>query len=140
MNKEKIVFAAIRISLGFVFLWAFIDKTFGLGFATIAEKAWINGGSPTFGFLTFGTKGPFMDFYQSLAGNPIIDWLFMIGLAFVGITLIINKFVKLGSLAGIAMLFLMYTAALLPENNPVIDDHVIYILVLALIAFKKENE
>ena len=35
--------------LGFEFLWAFLDKTFGFGYATPAERAWINGGSPTKG-------------------------------------------------------------------------------------------
>ena len=39
--------ALSRILLGFVFLWAFLDKTFGLGFATAAEKAWVAGGSPS---------------------------------------------------------------------------------------------
>ena len=43
--------ALTRILLGFVFLWAFLDKTFGLGYATEPAKAWINGGSPTTGFL-----------------------------------------------------------------------------------------
>ncbi len=140
MNKEKIILASIRVSLGFIFLWAFFDKLFGLGFATVAEKAWVNGGSPTFGFLMFATRGPLTDFYHSLAGNPYIDWLFMIGLLFVGITLFINKYVKWGSIAGIAMLLLMYTAVLLPENNPIIDDHIVYILVLSYIAIRAEKE
>ncbi|MFC5822105.1 hypothetical protein ACFPUY_44090, partial [Nonomuraea harbinensis] len=39
------VWAIARISIGWVFLWAFLDKTFGWGFATPAERAWINGGS-----------------------------------------------------------------------------------------------
>jgi hypothetical protein len=43
--------AVFRVVLGFEFLWAFLDKTFGLGYATPAERAWINGGSPTKGFL-----------------------------------------------------------------------------------------
>ena len=29
------------------FLWAFLDKAFGLGYATPSGNAWINGGSPT---------------------------------------------------------------------------------------------
>ena len=42
-------------------------------------------------------------------------------------------------LAGGVMLLLMYFALLFPENNPIIDDHIVYILVLALIAFKSED-
>src|SRR6266511_711287 len=44
--------AVFRVAVGFVFLWAFLDKTFGLGYATPSAKAWINGGSPTKGFLS----------------------------------------------------------------------------------------
>jgi thiosulfate dehydrogenase [quinone] large subunit len=64
--------------MGLIFLWAFFDKLLGLGFATKAENAWINGGSPTSGFLLHGTKGPFAEFFQSLAGIPTVDWLFMV--------------------------------------------------------------
>ena len=31
--------AVLRISTGFVFLWAFLDKTFGFGYATPSAKA-----------------------------------------------------------------------------------------------------
>ena len=37
----RIVFAALRIVLGFTFFWAFLDKVFGLGYATPSERAWI---------------------------------------------------------------------------------------------------
>lgn len=132
--KEKIL-GIIRICLGWVFFWAFTDKTFGLGFATESSRSWVNGGSPTEGFLKFGTKGPFADFYQGLAGNPIVDWLFMIGLLFIGLSLIFGIGIRIASYSGALMLVLMYTAGfILPENNPLIDDHIIYALVLIYIA------
>ncbi len=136
-NKINIV---LRLSMGFIFLWAFLDKTFGLGFATSPEKSWLAGGSPTTGFLSFGVKGPFASFFQSLAGIPMVDWLFMIGLLFVGLTLLLNRFVKWGAVAGSVMLLFMYLALLLPENNPVIDDHLIYILVLLNLAVQNKEE
>ncbi|HEY4503078.1 MAG TPA: hypothetical protein VJC14_01465 [Candidatus Paceibacterota bacterium] len=136
MNKEKIVLIALRLTMGFTFLWAFLDKTFGLGFATSSDKAWMSGGSPTAGFLANAVKGPFADIFHKLAGLAVVDWLFMLGLLFVGVTLIFNKYVKWGCVVGGVMLGLMYLALLLPENNPIIDDHIIYILVLALIALR----
>ena len=140
MNKQKIVLIILRFAMSFIFLWAFFDKIFGLGFATTADKAWINGGSPTSGFLTFAVQGPLADIFHSLAGITIIDWLFMLGLLFVGLTLLFNKYVKWGCLAGSLMLFLMYLALLFPANNPIIDDHIVYILVLILLAFRSEEK
>lgn len=139
MNKEKLVFMVLRLAMGFVFLWAFFDKVFGLGFATTTGKAWINGGSPTTGFLSFAVKGPLAEIFHSLAGVAVVDWLFMLGLIFVGLTLIFNRYIKWGCVAGCLMLFFMYLALLFPENNPIIDEHIIYILVLMLIAFKSEE-
>ncbi len=62
--------AAVRLSMGWVFLWAFFDKTFGLGHETAAKEAWINGGSPTKGFLAFAAAGPFKGIYNGVAGPP----------------------------------------------------------------------
>lgn len=137
MNKN--IVSLLRISLGFVFLWAFFDKLFGLGFATAVDKAWINGGSPTYGFLTFATKGPFAMFFKSIAGNPLVDWIFMIGLLAVGVSLIFNYLVKIGSIAGLLMVMLMYLAVFPPENNPIVDDHIIYALVFILLAYQAKS-
>jgi thiosulfate dehydrogenase (quinone) large subunit len=139
MKSKQLSLLLLRLSLGFIFLWAFLDKTFGLGFATTAEKAWLAGGSPTTGFLSFAVKGPFADIFKSMAGVAIVDWLFMLGLLFVGVTLLLNRYVKWGALAGSVMLALMYFALMLPENNPVIDDHIVYILVLWYIGARAES-
>lgn len=139
MNKQKLVLTLLRLVMGFIFLWAFLDKLFGLGFATSPEKSWLSGGSPTTGFLTMGVKGPFAEFFHALAGVAVIDWLFMLGLLFTGVTLLLNKYVKWGALAGAVMMALMYLALLLPANNPLIDEHIVYLLVLLLLAFRDQN-
>jgi thiosulfate dehydrogenase [quinone] large subunit len=132
--------AALRIAFGLVFLWAFFDKLLALGFATgktvdpatgtetvdrFGDAAWINGGSPTEGFLTYGTKGPFADFYQSFAGDAWADWLFMIGLLGIGLTLTLGMGMRVGTAAGAVLYVLMWTAYLPPDNNPVLDDHIL---------------
>jgi len=139
MNIQKIAFLKLRFVMAFIFLWAFFDKVFGLGFATTSEKAWINGGSPTYGFLSFGTKGPFGEFFKSLAGNPIIDWMFMLGLLFIGLTLLLNKYLFWGGIAGAIMMVLMWLAALFPENNPIVDEHVVYAIVLFILGMKSQR-
>ena len=139
MNFKKIVWLKLRLVMGLIFLWAFADKLFGLGFATTKEQAWMNGGSPTYGFLTNGTHGPFAEFFKGLAGIPAVDWLFMIGLLGVGLVFVFNKFVSLGAWAGSTMLFLMYLATFPPANNPLLDEHIVYILVLMLLALKHDK-
>lgn len=57
------VLAVARIVIGFTFFWAFIDKAFGLGYATPTERAWINGGTPAQGFIK-GIEGPFHDVFR----------------------------------------------------------------------------
>ena len=138
--------ATLRIAFGITFLWAFLDKTFALGFATgtdqegnvdrFGEAAWINGGSPTEGFLTFGVPAdnPFKGFFDALAGQAWVDWLFMLGLLGIGLTLLLGLGMRIGTAAGALMYAFMYAAVLPLENNPVVDDHLIGVIVMAVLA------
>lgn len=142
------IWGLLRIGIGFAFLWAFLDKLLGLGFATgrdpetgvvdyFSDAAWINGGSPTSGFLENGlhTKGFLVDFYGFFAGSALVDWIFMASMLLIGTALMLGILTRLAAIAGIAWMSLFYTAAALwPENNPVIDDHIIYAVALAGIA------
>jgi thiosulfate dehydrogenase [quinone] large subunit len=129
-----IALAMTRVALGWIFLWAFLDKMFGLGHETPAKGAWINGGSPTEGFLGHATKGPFASIYQNIAGSAWADWLFMAGLAGIGAALILGVAMRFTAAAGATLLVLMWTAVLPPDNNPFMDDHLIYALVLVVLA------
>jgi thiosulfate dehydrogenase [quinone] large subunit len=125
---------AVRLALGWTFLWAFLDKTFGLGHETASKDAWIHGGSPTFGFLKFGAVGPFQDFYNSIAGQTWADWLFMLGLLGIGLALMLGVFMNLAAGAGALLLVMMWTVVLPPANNLFMDDHLIYAGTLVLLA------
>ena len=139
--------AVLRIAFGITFLWAFLDKTFALGFHTgydeagnldrFGSAAWINGGSPTEGFLTFGVPAdnPFKGFFDALAGQAWVDWVFMIGLLGIGVTLLLGVGMRVGTAAGALMYAFMYAAVLPLENNPVVDDHLIGVIVMAVLAF-----
>lgn len=132
--------AIARISLGWTFLWAFLDKTFGWGFATEKADAWIDGGSPTNGFLSFATRGPLDGFYQSFAGDAWADWMFMIGLLAIGVALTLGIAMRIAAASGAALLVMMWSAALWPENNPFMDDHLIYAVVLAGLALANAGD
>ena len=124
--------AALRITTGFVFLWAFLDKTFGLGYATPSERAWINGGSPTKGFLSSLETGPLRGFLNDLAGAPAADWLFMLGLLGIGAAMMLGIGLRVAAVAGAVMMAMMWLAEWPPaagSSNPVVDYHVVYAIV-----------
>lgn len=138
--------AVLRIAFGVTFLWAFFDKLLALGFHTgydqegnldrFGDAAWINGGSPTEGFLSFGVpeNNPFKDVFTSMAGQAWVDWLFMLGLLGIGVALLSGVAMRIGTAAGAVMYALMYAAVLPLENNPVVDDHLIGVIVMVVLA------
>lgn len=148
-GRARRVWGVLRIALGWTFLWAFLDKAFALGFATgrdsetgaidfFGPDAWINGGSPTDGFLQFGvhTKGFFVDLYGGLVGQTWVEWGYMLSMLLIGLALILGIGTRLAAIGGIVWMAMFYTAgAFWPENNPFLDDHILYAIVLAGIAY-----
>jgi len=137
--------AGLRIATGFVFLWAFFDKLLGLGYSTPWERAWINGGSPTKGFLGSIDAGPFASTFRSMAGDWWVDWLFMLGLLAIGVAVVLGVGLRLAAVSGTVLLALMWIAEWHParwtsggeatgSTNPLIDYHVIYALALIVVA------
>jgi thiosulfate dehydrogenase [quinone] large subunit len=125
--------AAIRLSIGFTFMWAFADKLFGLGKATPSAGAWLDGGSPTTGFLS-GVEGPFAGIFNGMAGSAWADWLFMAGLLGVGAALLLGIGIRIAAVSGGLLLVFMWAASLPLDNNPFMDDHLVYALTLGLLA------
>lgn len=140
-----IAIALLRLSVGFVFLWAFLDKFFGLGYSTPSARAWINGGSPTKGFLSNVDIGPFQSAFNSIAGTWWADTLFMLGLLGVGLAVMLGVFMNVSAIAGTLMMVLMWVAEwplaqftssgeASGSTNPFMDYHLIYALVLIVLA------
>lgn len=138
-------FASLRLLTGFVFLWAFLDKTFGFGYATPSGKGWIDGGSPTKGFLSSVAAGPMESTFHSWAGAGWANWLFMLGLLGVGVALVSGVALRLAAVAGTALMALMWIAEWPPakqlsdgspsmSSNPFVDYHLIYTVVLIALA------
>ncbi|MFE0677227.1 hypothetical protein [Streptomyces sp. NPDC058867] len=137
--------ASLRLLTGFVFLWAFLDKTFGFGYATPSGNGWIDGGSPTQGFLSHVAVGPMESTFHAWAGDAWADWLFMLGLLGVGVALVAGVGLRLAAVAGSALMALMWiaewplakhlsdgTASM--STNPFADYHLVYALVLIALA------
>ncbi|MEV8510481.1 hypothetical protein AB0368_37405 [Actinoplanes sp. NPDC051475] len=133
-TATRYLLAGIRLALGWVFLWAFLDKLFGLGRSTPAANAWLDGGSPTAGFLGKAATGPFAGFYHSIAGNVVVDGLFMAALLGIGAALILGIGMRIAAAAGALLTVMMWTAVLPPDTNPFMDDHLVYAAVLVVLA------
>ena len=132
-TATRYVWAGVRLALGWTFLWAFIDKLFGLGFATPDGKGWIDGGSPTKGFLS-GAEGPFAGFYHNLAGTAFANWVFMLGLLGIGLALTLGIGMRVAAAAGALLYVMMWSVALPPTTNPFMDEHLILAGVLVGLA------
>jgi thiosulfate dehydrogenase [quinone] large subunit len=139
LGSGRLVLAVLRLAIGFIFLWAFLDKTFGLGYATPVERAWINGGTPSQGFLLGDSVvGPLKPFFASIA-SPASDWLFMAGMLGIGLAVMLGIGLRISAVAGTVILLAMYLAEWpsgvgTGSTNPVVNYHVIYALSLIVVA------
>ncbi|MFE9559990.1 hypothetical protein ACFYM0_02625 [Streptomyces sp. NPDC006487] len=137
--------ATTRLLTSFTFLWAFADKAFGWGYATPSGKGWIDGGSPTKGFLSHVAAGPLEGTFHAWAGAAWADWAFMLGLLGIGIALAGGVALRAAAAAGTVMMALMWAAEWPParhvsdgtlsmSTNPLVDYHVLYAAVLVMLA------
>lgn len=137
--------ALLRIGLGFIFLWPFLDKLIGLGYSTSSAKAWISGGSPTSGFLGHSDVGPFSAMFRSWSGAVLLDWVFMLALLGVGVAVLLGIGLRVSAVAGTVLMASMWIAEWplarfddvgepSGSTNPLIDYHVIYALGLIVVA------
>ena len=137
----KIVISITRFVMAAQFLWAFFDKLLGLGYTTTPDKAWIRGGSPTAGFLGKSAAGPLQVIYNAIGGKGLTNWLFMLALLLIGMALLLGIGMKIGTISGSVLMFLMWTAVLpKPGNILQIDDHIVNILVLLILLFLKAGQ
>jgi len=131
-NTQKYALTGLRISLGWLFLYAGISK--------IINPDW----SAAF-YLTKASSFP--DFYNWLASStmlPIVNFINMWGLLLIGIALIVGICVNYAAGGGIGFMVLYYFPILafphVGEHSLLVDDHIIYALALVvLIVFNAGN-
>ena len=86
------------------------------------------------------TAKTFPSFYAWLSGPnmlPIINFVNEWGLTLLGVSLILGIFIRLSSVLGALLMILYYLPALdFPylDHSFIVDDHIIYALVLILLA------
>lgn len=135
--------AAMRILIGWTFMWPFLDKLFGLGYSTEAARAWISGGAPAQGYMINATSGPFKEMFVWIAETfgSLADFLFMFGLFGIGLAMLTGAGLKIAAWGGTLLMAFMYLAALpigaanMGFTNPVTDSHWIEAAVLLVSAY-----
>lgn len=143
-SPARMTLAALRIVVGWFFLWAFVDKLFGFGFATASDQGMLDGGQPAQGFMSHAS-GPFAGFFSSISGRWA-DYGFMFGLLAIGVALITGCGLKLAAVAGTTLLALMYLAQFPlgaesgTYNNPLVDDHWIEALAVLVCWFTRAGD
>lgn len=110
----------LRVAMGLLFFWA--------GWSKVIK----DGGWSAAGYLQ-GASGPLAEWFQSLAGSPVVDVLNMWGLTLIGLALILGLLVRTASFFGILLMTLYYLAHFVDNtSHGLIDEHVVYSLVLFL--------
>lgn len=122
MTTKQITIYLLRILIGSLFIYSGLDKLLTDFSAT--------------GYLMYATTGPFTEFFQSLAGSSIIDFLVVWGEILIGFSIVLGLFVRFASVMGILQMVLFYLSTLPQEHGP-ISQHIIYIMVfIVLIVFE----
>lgn len=117
MKTKDLSIFLLRLALGWLFLYSGYSKLTAVG------------GFSAKGFL-LNLHGPFSTFYLPLAGNPAVDQLVIWGEILIGISLILGFLVRFAGFWGIIMMLLFYLAQFPAEHAFLIDDHIIYSLIL----------
>lgn len=111
----------LRLALGFLFFTSGWSKFTGEGWSAAKYLA--------------DASGPLAVWFQSLAGNPLVDGLNVYGQLAVGLALIFGLLVRPAAIGG-ALMMLLYYLAHFEQNTAhgLIDEHILYALVFLLFA------
>jgi thiosulfate dehydrogenase [quinone] large subunit len=147
LTLEHWLIGILRIVVGWIFLWTFLDKTFGLGWDTDSDAAYLKGNSVTEGFLVFGTNpdGPLADLFQKTLGEDLVDLVdivYLLMLLVVGVGLILGTWTRIAGVSGAIFMISIWISYLPPDvdagflshNILGFDEHIVYFFVLLFLA------
>src|SRR5690606_20341269 len=101
----------------------------------------VSGASPTTGYLG-SIESPLADTFGSLA-SPATDWLFMLGMLGTGVALLLGIGLRVAAVAGgllMTTLWLSVWPFAAGSQNPVVDQHVVYVALLAAPALTRAGD
>ncbi len=129
---------AVRMALGFVFLWA--------GYEKIVTE--LGGRLATSGFLSH-VAGPFAFMFTGMAGNLAVEYLLVYGELLIGVSLMLGIFTRVGGVSGAVMTALLYMSTLpamtagfhgsyldfLMSKNALVSYYIVYVLIFVAFVF-----
>src|SRR3989344_4678490 len=122
---QKITLFLLRLSLGWYMFYAGITKVLDPSWSA---EGYLKGAKFLPGFYTWLTSPGIL---------PIVNFVNEWGLTLLGISLILGIFVKYSAPLGALLMLLYYLVLPFPMPNAhayIIDEHIIYILVLLVLA------
>jgi thiosulfate dehydrogenase [quinone] large subunit len=148
------VAALLRIGLGFLYLWAFLEQAFGIGYTNTTTPA---GQLPTFGWhfsydsssgwITSGfTHSPTAPFITSLHGpvgwvlqqfpTGFDDFMWMFAIGGLGVALLSGIFMRIAGWGGFLLNLIIWFSAFPPEGNPIVDgEHMAFAFSILLLMY-----
>jgi len=128
-KKEKVIVLLLRLSLGWIFLYS--------GFIKVTSPSWSAEGL----LKSAHTLQPLYQWFLTPSILPTINFINEWGQLLLGVSLILGIGVRLSSILGVILLSLYYLAQLnfpyVNKTSYLIDEHVIYSLVLLYFAFTR---
>jgi thiosulfate dehydrogenase [quinone] large subunit len=126
MNKYfDIVLVILRVVMGWFFFYAGITK--------VLNPEW----SAAFYLKDAQTFSSFFEFLLQPGILPIVNFMNAWGLTLLGMSLILGIFVKISAPLGALLMILYYFPELnfpyVGEHSMIIDDHIIYAIILILL-------
>ena len=123
---QKFSLFILRVSMGWLMLYAGLTK--------VLNPQW----SAAFYLKDAKMFGGFFQWFMRPEIMPITNWLNEWGLTVLGVSLILGVFVRLTSIYGVVLMLLYYFPILdfpyAGEHSFIVDEHIIYTLVLLFFA------
>jgi thiosulfate dehydrogenase [quinone] large subunit len=139
MLPARLTWALTRVSLGFVFIWAFLGDITGFARPAPATRSFLDGGGPIRDHL-LSAHGTFAALCHALAGPAYTQTIFRAALAIIGGALILGVGMRVAATAGTAILVLMWLSAMPIATGPLLDQHLIYALVIIGLALANAGD
>lgn len=132
-DRGQFALAVVRMMIALMLLWTFFDNLIGLGYSTPSGEGMIDGGSPSESIMFF--EGTFSALFEPLAGSIVTDILLMAAFLFIGGALLLGIGMKITTAVGVFFFALLYLISFPNANNPLLDEHLVYIFALVAIYY-----